>query len=302
MASSAQEPLVNKNKSLQDYYTSLESRIGYRLVLGGTRHFGYYTPGTYWPFPIGKHLRAMEDHLISSLALAKGSKILDAGCGVGHVAMHLARKGYRVHGLDVVDHHVYKAKKHVKAAGLEGKVEISKGDYHHLESFADGSFDGAYTMETFVHATEPEVAAAEFFRVIRPGGSLVMNEYDHLDFETQSQEISDSWTTINKYSSMPANARFVRGVLEGILQESGFEDIKVEDLSENILPMVRMFYILAFIPYTIISFLGLKAYFVNTVAGYESYAYRGPVRYITVTAKKPLGPVEVKTGEGKKAR
>jgi len=33
-------------------------------------------------------------------------------------------------------------------------------------------------------------------------------------------------------------------------------------------------------------FLGLKAYFVNTVAGDEIYAYRGPVRYIVATAKE----------------
>lgn len=32
-------PLI-ENKPLQRYYASLESRIGYRLVLGGTRHFG----------------------------------------------------------------------------------------------------------------------------------------------------------------------------------------------------------------------------------------------------------------------
>lgn len=38
------EPLINHNPSLQSYYTSLESRIGYRLFLGGTRHFGYYQP------------------------------------------------------------------------------------------------------------------------------------------------------------------------------------------------------------------------------------------------------------------
>lgn len=35
-------PLINDNPELQSYYQSLESRIGYRLVLGGTRHFGYW--------------------------------------------------------------------------------------------------------------------------------------------------------------------------------------------------------------------------------------------------------------------
>jgi ubiquinone/menaquinone biosynthesis C-methylase UbiE len=302
MLSVDEEPLINKNQPLQDYYASLESRIGYRLVLGGTRHFGLYTPGTYWPFPIGKALRAMEDHLVGTLALEKGSKVLDAGCGVGHVAIHLAKGGYRVHGIDIVDHHIVKARHNIKAEGLEGAVTISKVDYHHLEAFADDTFDGAYTMETFVHATEPEVAVAEFFRIIRPGGSLALYEYDHVDYSTQTEEVRRSWTTINTYAAMPANDQFKQGVLQGILEEAGFEDVVVKDLSENVLPMLRMFYILAFIPYFIIAFLGLKPWFVNTVAGYEGYVYKETARYIAVSARKPWSTGEVKPSEGKKTQ
>lgn len=295
--SSEREHLINKNQSLQAYYASLESRIGYRFVLGGTRHFGFYPPGTYWPFPIGKALRAMEENLIGTLGLEKGSKVLDAGCGVGHVAVHLAEEGYRVHSIDVVDHHIVKARQHVKTRGLEERVTVTKGDYHHLDAFATNSFDGAYTMETFVHATEPEVAAAELFRVIRPGGSIAMYEYDHVDFNTQPREVGESWTAINKHAAMPAYDRFQRGVLKGILEEVGFENIEVRDLSDNVLPMLRLFYILAFIPYLIIAFLGLKSYFINTVAGYEGYIYRDAVRYVSVSAKKPLV-----TGEGIRQR
>ncbi|KAH9215572.1 S-adenosyl-L-methionine-dependent methyltransferase [Leptodontidium sp. 2 PMI_412] len=302
MSSTNQEPLINKNQALQDYYEGLESRIGYQLVLGGTRHFGYYEPGTYWPFPIGKALRAMEDRLISNLGLEKGSKVLDAGCGVGHVAIHLAKNGYYVRAIDFVDHHVVKARRNIKAFGVEGKVTASKGDYHHLENFTDDSFDGAYTMETFVHATEPEKAAAEFFRVIRPGGSLAMYEYDHVDFSTRPEAFGNSWTSINKYSAMPAYDRFKQGVLEGILEKAGFQDVIVEDISDNVLPMMRMFYLLAFIPYMIISFLGLKHRFVNTVAGYEGYVYRDAVRYISVSARKPPAPGGGNSSERKKVR
>ncbi|TAQ86121.1 hypothetical protein B7494_g5557 [Chlorociboria aeruginascens] len=271
---------------VRHYYSKLESRIGYRLVLGGTRHFGFYAPGSYWPFPIGKALRAMEDSLIGTLGLEKGSKVLDAGCGVGHVAIHLAEGGYRVHGIDIMDHHIAQARNNIKAKGLQANISISKGDYHYLNKFTDASFDGAYTMETFVHATEPSVAAAEFFRVIRPGGSLAMYEYDHVDFSTQPEEVSKSWTTINTYAAMPANHHFRQGVLEGILEEAGFEDVTVKDLSQNVLPMMRLFFLLAFIPYHIIAFLRLKSYFPNTVAGYEGYVYRDAVRYIAVFAKK----------------
>lgn len=302
MSSEETEPIINKNESLQSYYASLESRIGYRFVLGGTRHFGFYTPGTYWPFPIGKALRAMEDNLIATLNLKKGSEVLDAGCGVGHVAIHLAEEGYRVHGIDVVDHHIFKARRNVKQRGQQGKVTITKGDYHHLDAFADDSFDGAYTMETFVHATEPEIAAAEFYRVIRPGGSIAMYEYDHVDFATVPKEFKDSWTTINKHSSMPAYDRFQQGVLKGMLEDVGFEDVEVKDLSENVLPMLRLFYLLAFIPYYIFALLGLKSYFINTVAGYEGYVYRHAARYISVSGRKPLLPGEARPDEVKKVR
>ena len=80
----------------------------------------------------------MEDYLISTLALVRGSKVL---CGVGHVAIHLAKGGYRVHRIDVADHHTVKARHNVKAEGLDRKATVAKGNYHHLEAFADGSFD-----------------------------------------------------------------------------------------------------------------------------------------------------------------
>ena len=83
-----------------------------------------------------------------------------------------------------MNHHIVKARRNVKKQVLEGRITVTKGDYHHLNGIADDTFNGAYTMETFVHATEPEPATAEFFRVIRPGGSIAIYEYDHLDFST----------------------------------------------------------------------------------------------------------------------
>lgn len=42
MAAEMKPRMINDNHELQSYYQSVESRIGYRLVLGGTRHFGYW--------------------------------------------------------------------------------------------------------------------------------------------------------------------------------------------------------------------------------------------------------------------
>ncbi|KAI9787798.1 MAG: hypothetical protein M1816_007446 [Peltula sp. TS41687] len=300
-----QEPLINPNPSLQSYYHSLESRLGYRFFLGGTRHFGYYPRDTYWPFPLNGALRAMEDHLYDALRLARGATVLDAGCGVGHVAIHLARRGLRIEAIDVVDHHLQKARRNVEASGL-AVVKIYKMDYHHL-AFADESLDGVYTMETLVHSPDPERALAEFFRVLRPGGHIALFEYDHDDGdgELAPNRERDAMAQVNRYAAMPANARFSQGVLQSLLEQTGFRDVGVEDLSMNIRPMLRLFFVVAFVPYLVIRLLGLQAWFVNTMAGFEGYRGRHRWRYVVVTAKKPFDGWNDEGGsarEGKKVR
>lgn len=290
----AKEPIINQNAALQRYYSAIESRVGYRLFLGGTRHFGYYAPGTRWPFPINAALRRMEDHLYDSLELPPGATVLDAGCGVGHVALHLARKGLRVFGIDVTENHIRWAKQEIQAYGLEGAVSVSLMDYHHLDGLDDGSFDGIYTMETFVHATDPEQALAEFFRVLKPGGSIVLYEYDHTDFgsaprDSISNQLLSKMELVNRQAAMPANVMFSQGTLQRMLEKQGFRDVAVADLTENVRPMARLFFLVAYIPYIFICLLGLQMWFINTMAAVEGYRVlrKGLWRYVAVTARRP---------------
>ncbi|KAH9895396.1 S-adenosyl-L-methionine-dependent methyltransferase [Xylariomycetidae sp. FL2044] len=295
MTSSADtEPKINPNPQLQSYYFSLESRIGYRFVLGGTRHFGYWDHDTYWPFPLSKGLRAMEDKLADALALPPGSRVLDAGCGVGHVALHMAQKrGLRVECIDVVDHHVVKARRNVERAGLpSGTIRVRKMDYHHLESFEDQSLDGLYTMETFVHATEPEAVLRGFYRILRPGGHIAMFEYDHNLLEDSPQNLAVSMQKVNKYAAMPTNARSHPGAFKQMLEDAGFEDVVVRDYSYNILPLTRVFFLLGIVPYLFIRLLGLERYFINVVAGVDMHRGYGHWGYVAISARKPGDSIE----------
>ncbi|KAJ5129838.1 uncharacterized protein N7515_005877 [Penicillium bovifimosum] len=286
MTSEDTRPLINKNPALQAYYASLESRIGYRLILGGTRHFGYYEPGTWWPFPISKALRNMEDRLFECLDLPAGSTVLDAGCGNGYVAINMASRNLKVKAFDVTERHVIRAQKNVIEAGLENSVTVSRGDYHHLEGFPTESLDGVYTMETIVHATDAKAVLDGFFRVLKPGGSLVMFEYAHTT-PKDAPEASRLFRQVNEYAAMPANAEFESDALLSLVEDAGFTDIKVRDFTQNVKPLMRLFFILAYVPYLVIRLFGLERHFVNTVAAIVGYRYFHIHRYMAIRATKP---------------
>jgi len=286
---------VEMPRQLQTYYYSWESRIGYRVLLGGTRHFGYWEKDTWWPFPIGASLRRMEDQMARILNLPKGSQVLDAGCGVGHVALRMARKhGLRVTAIDIIDHHVAKAQANIaRAKDLpKGMVTAQQMDYHYLEPFKDESFDGVYTMETFVHSRDPAAVLAHFFRLIRPGGHLASFEYDNNMRPETPNLFSGSMHQINKYASMPTNDVSHPGVLKRMIEDAGFINVEVRDWSDRIRPMTRLFFLVAFFPYLFVRLFRLERYFINTVTGVVSYVGGKHWRYVAISATKPGDIIE----------
>ncbi|RAL59778.1 hypothetical protein DID88_000407 [Monilinia fructigena] len=297
-------PLINKKHALQEYYHTLESRLGYQIVLGGTRHFGYYECDKYNPFPIGAALRRMEDHLAKTLSLPPDSQVLDAGCGIAHVALHLAKAhSLEVQGIDVVDHHIEKARQNIEKQGMKAKVTVRKMDYHHLDGIANNSLEGVYTMETLVHSTSPETVASEFYRVLKPGGRVALFEYEHSDMSWEPKGRANSWRTINKYSAMPAFDEFTYGSISSIFSDAGFTNVQTEDITIHGKPMVRFFFILAYIPYLLVTALGLQKHFVNTISGVEGWKFRNSIKYVVVSGTKAIETnSELDKGESRKLK
>ena len=159
-------------------------------------------------------------------------------------------------------------------------------DYHYL-SFENSSFDGVYTSETLVHATDPRQAVNELFRVLKPGGAISLHEYDLGDLNVAPREGRFIIFHVNKGTASPSH--FGRGVLLHLLEEAGLQDITTKDLSANIKPMLRLFFVMAILPYLFVRLFGLEQWFVNTVAGTGGYIANraGFWRYLEITARKP---------------
>lgn len=94
-----------------------------------------------------------------------GSTCLDVGCGDGGTAgLWLTGQGHRYVGVDVSGTAVSAA----RSAGLDARVIDDASEL----PFADGSFDVTIAIEVFEHLFQPQLALAEMYRVLVPGGVL----------------------------------------------------------------------------------------------------------------------------------
>lgn len=109
------------------------------------------------------------------LPVAKSDIILDAGCGGGRTINKLAATASegKVYGIDYSNESVAAARR-TNARWIDiGRVEIGHGSVSHLP-FADNTFDLVTAIET--HLFWPDLASdvREVFRVLKPGGKLMI--------------------------------------------------------------------------------------------------------------------------------
>lgn len=98
----------------------------------------------------------------------RNTRILDAGCGVGVFTRYYARKGFQVDAVDITDRAVETTKASLKLYGLEARVQL--GSVEDLP-FAADTFDYIVSNGVIHHTPNTERAVAEFYRVLRPGGT-----------------------------------------------------------------------------------------------------------------------------------
>lgn len=121
---------------------------------------------------------ALVDALETECAFAlyepeAGSFVLDAGCGTGNFSLKLARKGVRVEGVDLSVPMIDYAKEKAQASAYADQLHFQVGDLYELP-FADETFDAVLSMAAFEFIHEDERALEEFFRVVKPGGYVLV--------------------------------------------------------------------------------------------------------------------------------
>jgi SAM-dependent methyltransferase len=115
------------------------------------------------------------DFLLGRLALDPGGCVLDVACGHGRHALELARRGYRVTGVDLSAPSLELARRNAAEAGAD--IDYIHGDMRELPWRAE--FDGAFNLFSsfgyFESQPEDERVVGAVARALRPGGRFVLD-------------------------------------------------------------------------------------------------------------------------------
>ena len=158
-----------------------------------------------------------------------GSKILEAGCGVGAQTVRLAKSSpdAQITSIDISEDSIKQAKELVEQNGFSN-VEFQKADLLNLP-FEDETFDHIFVCFVLEHLKDPVAALESLRRVLKKGGSITVIEGDHGScyFYPETKEAVKAWNCLIKcQKSLNCNPMIGREIYP-LLANSGFKDIQV---------------------------------------------------------------------------
>lgn len=124
--------------------------------------------------PIGRMLNPAAENLVAEAGVSAGRTVLDVGTGSGSVAVAAASLGAYVLGVDITDEGFGEARARAKAAEVD--VDLRIGDAENLP-VDEASFDVVLSSFAAIFAPRHDLVAAEFARVVKPGGRIAFNAW-----------------------------------------------------------------------------------------------------------------------------
>jgi 2-polyprenyl-3-methyl-5-hydroxy-6-metoxy-1,4-benzoquinol methylase len=128
--------------------------------------------------------------LVEVLAPTSGDHILEVGCGSGLLCRLIAPAvfpGGKITGIDISPEFLKIAQGYASSADLGDAIQWGAGQAESLP-FQDASFDGVLAARLLLHVSSPRSVLSELIRVVRPGGRVVVMDWD---FETLAVDHSN---------------------------------------------------------------------------------------------------------------
>lgn len=183
--------LEKRKRKAEEYFNSVAGRLGKN-----------YCPGRSWE-GIGHFLL----HLTPKITIA------DLGAGEGLISQLLARRAEKVVCVDNSPKMVEFGSELAKKNGFTN-LSYKLGDIEDVP-LGDQSVDLAILSQALHHAPHPEVAITEAFRILKPGGQVIVLDLLEHQFEKARELYADVWLG------------FSENRLYQMLKEAGFRKIEV---------------------------------------------------------------------------
>lgn len=132
---------------------------------------------------------------------------VDLGCGTGELIIALAAKSTRIIGVDSSPNMLKQAR--MKTASIDDRVDLRLGEMEHLP-IRDGEADLAVASMVLHHLVAPAAGIREIYRILKPGGKLLIADFEKHDIEMVREKCGDPWLG------------FAQGEIEKWLSEAGF--------------------------------------------------------------------------------
>lgn len=184
--------------------------------------------------PVAEHFDALAfwdrigELTAGAAGLRTGDTVVDACCGTGSSALPAGRAvGYagRVVGLDVSEEMLARGRERAALAGL-GNVRFERGDIMSVD-LPDASADAVLCQFGVFFATDRRAATAELWRLVRPGGRLVVTTWADGPMEPAMSAFREA--ALRAGASLPQRPAFegltTPADVEALLRSAGAGDV-----------------------------------------------------------------------------
>jgi tocopherol O-methyltransferase len=164
--------------------------------------------------------------------------IVDVGCGIGGSSLYLAQKfDANVTGITLSPVQANRATDRAKNAGLQEQVQFQVANALEMP-FPDNQFDLVLSLESGEHMPDKTQFLAECYRVLRPGGKLILATWCHRSTDSVAGALTKDekrhLAEIYRVYCLPHVISLPD--YEAIAVKCGFKDLRADDWSNSVAP------------------------------------------------------------------
>jgi tocopherol O-methyltransferase len=226
------------NQDVIHYYdhTEVHYRMFWKMKQSMGLHYGVWDAGVK---NTPEAILNTNRQLILMGGITDKDTVLDAGCGVGGSSVYVAKhSGADVTGITLSARQVTTATAFATSSGLQQRVRFLERDYTNT-GFGDHSFTVAWAIESVQTANDKSLFFKEMYRLLKPGGRIVMADM----FKPYAYDIStekDMQITLNGWA---ISDMLTVQEMEKIAGEQGFRLAKDRDVTREVKRSVNIIYL-----------------------------------------------------------